>query len=80
MNTADSMNFYSKYLKIQASKLDLETAGEKAEEICEHLQDLSHYCKATDKWCDAIEYAIGEMIEYINLCVYLCRHLGDAEP
>ena len=55
----------------------METAGEKAEEICERLQELSHYCKATDKWCDAVEYAICETIEYINLCVYLCRHFGD---
>ena len=77
MNIVDSMALYSKYLKIQASKLDLETAGEKAEEICERLQELSHYCKATDKWCDAVEYAICETIEYINLCVYLCRHFGD---
>lgn len=77
MNIVDSMTLYSKYLKIQASKLDLETAGEKAEEICERLQELSHYCKATDKWCDAVEYAICETIEYINLCVYLCRHFGD---
>ena len=77
MNIVDSMTLYSKYLKVQASKLDLETAGEKAEEICERLQELSHYCKATDKWCDAVEYAICETIEYINLCVYLCRHFGD---
>lgn len=77
MNIVDSMTLYSKYLKIQASKLDLEKAGEKAEEICERLQELSHYCKATDKWCDAVEYAICETIEYINLCVYLCRHFGD---
>ena len=77
MNIVDSMTLYSKYLKIQASKIDLETAGEKAEEIREGLQELSHYCKATDKWCDAVEYAICETIEYINLCVYLCRHFGD---
>ena len=77
MNIVDSMTLYSKYLKIQASKLDLETVGEKAEEICERLQDLVHYSKATDKWCDAVEYAICETIEYINLCVYLCRHFGD---
>ena len=77
MNIVDSMTLYSKYLKVQASKLDLETAGEKAEEICERLQDLSHCRKATDKWCDAVEYAICETIEYINLCVYLCRHFGD---
>ena len=77
MNIVDSMTLYSKYLKIQASKLDLATAGEKAEEICERLQDLAHYSKATDKWCDAVEYAICETIEYINLCVYLCRHFGD---
>ena len=77
MDFVDSMTLYSKYLKVQASKLDLETAGEKAEEICERLQELSHYCKATDKWCDAVEYAICETIEYINLCVYLCRHFGD---
>ena len=49
MNIVDSMTLYSKYLKIQASKIDLETAGEKAEEICERLQELSHYCKATDR-------------------------------
>ena len=77
MNIVDSMTLYSKYLKVQASKIDLETAGEKAEEICERLQDLSHHRQATDKWCDAVEYAICETIEYINLCVYLCRHFGD---
>ena len=60
MDFVDSMNLYSKYLKVQASKLDLETAGEKAEEICERLQELLHYCKATDKWCDAVEYAFAK--------------------
>lgn len=30
MNIVDSMTLYSKYLKVQASKLDLETVGEKA--------------------------------------------------
>ena len=77
MNIVDLMTLYSKYLKVQAYKLDLETAGEKAEEICGRLQDLSHHSQATDKWCDAVEYGICETIEYINLCVYLCRHFGD---
>ena len=77
MNIVDSMTLYSKYLKVQASKLDLETVGEKAEEICERLQDLSNRRQATDKWCDTVEYAICETIDYINLCVYLCRHFGD---
>lgn len=36
-----------------------------------------HHCKATDKWCDAVGYAICETIDYINLCVYFCRHFGD---
>jgi len=77
MNIVDSMTLYSKYLRIQATKLDLETVGEKAEEVRERIQDLEHYPETTEKWCEAVEKAICETLEYINLCVYLCRNFGD---
>lgn len=77
MNLVDSMTLYSKYLRIQAAKLDLETVGEKAEAVCERIQDLEHYPETTEKWCEAVEKAICETLEYINLCVYLCRNFGD---
>ena len=77
MNIIDSMTLYKKYLRIQSARVDLESAGEKSEEICERLQDLADYPETSEKWCDAVEYAVGETVEYINLCVYLCRGFGD---
>ena len=77
MTFTNSATLYTKYLKIQAAKIDLETAGEKAEDICEHIQELAYYRDTTITWCDAVEYAIGATIEYINLCVFLCGKFGD---
>lgn len=77
MDFADSMELYSKYLKIQASELDIETVGEKAEEVCERLSRLRRYPDTSEKWCAAVERAVGETVEYINLCVYMSREFGD---
>ena len=77
MTFTNSATLYTKYLKIQSAKIDLETAGEKAEDICEHIQELAYYRDTTITWCDAVEYAIGATIEYINLCVFLCGKFGD---
>lgn len=77
MKFTDSVKMYNKYLKIQADMLDLETVGEKSEEVCERLQDLARYPQTDERWCDAVERAICETEEYINLCVYLCSDFGD---
>lgn len=68
---------YNKYLERQASQLELETVAEKADEVCERLQNLSQQRQATDAWCDAVAEATGETIEYMNLCLQLCAPLGD---
>lgn len=72
----DYMILYDKYLQVQASKLDLETVGEKAYDISDGLQELSSVDRTTEKWCDTVEYAIGETVEYINLCLHLCGRFG----
>ena len=77
MDFADSMELYSKYLRIQAAELDIETVGEKAEEVCERLSRLRRYPDTTEKWCSAVERAVAETVEYINLCVYMSGEFGD---
>lgn len=77
MKKSDPKTVYFKYLEEQASKIDLEEAKEESEKVCERLRDLSECREITEKWCDDAEKAIGETIEYLNLCTYLCNELYD---
>lgn len=76
MKLGNSVALYLKYLKAQADKLDMEEVAEKSESVCQMLYRLERSFETSEKWCDAVGYAICETVEYINLCVYKCRHYG----
>lgn len=75
MKMADLMKYYDKYLKEQAARLDLDTVAKKAPELCDELRQLGDWSDSTEEWLSAASRAIGMTVEYINLCVHMCRTL-----
>lgn len=76
MSDYDMMKKHDRYMTFVASKLDLEIVADAADEIFERLEDVAEHCSSTDKWCDAVENAVCETVEYMNLCIYMCNGLG----